>query len=106
VLDHLFSHLSNPTQVKVLLAAYDSVRRPRSQAVVDMARKFGRVYAFAESDLHEKPDKARAFFKEATTYTNNADLTQQNDKAMETFRSAIQSSNALSNGTIPSKLDS
>ena len=30
------------------LAAYDYVRRPRSQAVVDIARKFGRIYAYAE----------------------------------------------------------
>ena len=100
MLDHLFSQLSSATQIEALLAAYDATRRPRSQAVVDMARKFGRVYAFAESDLHEHPEKARAFFKEATAYTNNADLMQQNQNAMETFRKATQSSSALPNGTI------
>ena len=30
------------------LLAFDHVRRPRSQAVVDLARKFGRIYAYAE----------------------------------------------------------
>ena len=105
MLDHLFSHLSNPFQVEALLAAYDSTRRPRSQAVVDMARKFGRVYAHAESDLHEHPEKARTFFKEATMYTNNADLTQQNDKAMKMFQRATQSSSTLPNGSIPPKLN-
>ncbi|KAK7751247.1 hypothetical protein SLS62_006792 [Diatrype stigma] len=34
--------------IEDVLLAYDHVRRPRSQAVVDIARKFGRIYAYAE----------------------------------------------------------
>ena len=34
--------------IEDVLLAFDYVRRPRSQAVVDLARKFGRIYAYAE----------------------------------------------------------
>ena len=44
--------------VEKMFAAYDTVRRPRSQAVVDLARRFGRVYAFAEDGMHEEGEKA------------------------------------------------
>ena len=45
VLDHLFSRLTSPSQIEAMFSAYDAVRRPRSQAVVELARKFGRMYA-------------------------------------------------------------
>lgn len=40
--------LRRKAMIEDALLAYDHVRRPRSQAVVDMARKFGRIYAYAE----------------------------------------------------------
>lgn len=99
VLDHLFARLTSPTQVEALFSAYDSLRRPRSQAVVDMARKFGRVYAYSEGDLHEQPETMRAFFKESSAYTNNADLNKQNEDAMSLFVNAIEKT---ANGDIAS----
>jgi salicylate hydroxylase len=82
VIDHLFAALETPEQISVAFAAYDAVRRPRSQAVVDLARKFGRVYAYAESDMLNRPEKMRAFFKDAAAFTNNFDVQKQNDDAM------------------------
>ena len=81
---------------------YDSVRRPRSQAVVDMARKFGRIYAYSESDMHQKPEEMRRFFKEASAYTNNADLMEQNERAMAMFRKGVESATNGTNGYMPS----
>lgn len=45
VLDHLFSRVTQIDRIAPALLAYDAVRRKRSQDVVDLARKFGRVYA-------------------------------------------------------------
>ncbi|KAK1760113.1 hypothetical protein QBC47DRAFT_426998 [Echria macrotheca] len=83
VLDALFARVKRKKDVGYALRAYDQVRRPRSQAVVDMARKFGRVYAFAEGDLHEHPEKMWAFFREAAAVTNEFDVKGQNEAAVE-----------------------
>ncbi|KAK3313211.1 hypothetical protein B0H66DRAFT_632302 [Apodospora peruviana] len=91
VLDHLFGRVKDASKIEAALRAYDEVRRPRSQAVGDLARKFGRVYAYAEEDkLHEDPDRMKAFFAEAAAFTNNADLKRQNDDAMELLERAIR----------------
>jgi salicylate hydroxylase len=86
VIDHLFSALETPDQIPIAFAAYDAVRRPRSQAVVDLARKFGRVYAYAESDMLNNPERMRAFFKDAAAFTNNFDVQKQNEDAMTLMR--------------------
>lgn len=61
VLDCLFGAVADvddrrrrPKAIQDALLAYDYVRRPRSQAVVDIARKFGRIFAYAE-DGSKKP---------------------------------------------------
>ncbi|KAI0024518.1 hypothetical protein F4780DRAFT_768813 [Xylariomycetidae sp. FL0641] len=86
VLDALFAEVTTPAQVPAALQAFDIVRRPRSQAVVDIARKFGRVYAYAEDGMHEDPARMKAFFGEMAAFTNNFDVEAQNDRAVELFR--------------------
>ena len=90
VLDHLFSKVTSPDQIEAALSAYDVTRRPRSQHVVDIARQFGRVYAYAEDGMHEDPKRMKQFFMGAAAFTNNADLQKQNDDAMHLFQSSIQ----------------
>lgn len=85
MLDHLFSRVSSLEQIEPALIAYDTVRRPRSQKVVDLARQFGRVYAYAEDGMHEDPARMKQFFAGAAAFTNNADLQKQNDDAMDIF---------------------
>jgi salicylate hydroxylase len=95
VLDHLFSEITDPSQIPAAFEAYDTVRRPRSQKVVDLARQFGRVYAYAEDDMHKDPVRMKQFFAGAAAFTNNADLQKQNDDAMNIFKAA-------STGEVPS----
>ncbi|KAK3346531.1 hypothetical protein B0T25DRAFT_461340 [Lasiosphaeria hispida] len=90
VLDHLFGRVKQPSQIEAALVAYDHVRRPRSQAVVNLARAFGRVYAYAEDGMHEDPEKMKSFFAGAAVFTNEADLKKQNDDAMEMYESCVR----------------
>ncbi|KAK0724983.1 hypothetical protein B0H67DRAFT_482389 [Lasiosphaeris hirsuta] len=90
VLDHLFGRVRQPWQIEAALMAYDHVRRPRSHAVVDLARAFGRVYAYAEDGMHEDPEKMKSFFAAAAVFTNEADLEKQNDDAMEMYESCVR----------------
>ncbi|CAJ2508096.1 Uu.00g092820.m01.CDS01 [Anthostomella pinea] len=86
VLDCLFGHVENAGPIKAALKAFDEVRRPRSQAVVDLARKFGRVYAYAEDGMHEDPVRMKKFFGQMAAFTNEFDVKGQNDEALKRFQ--------------------
>ncbi|RYP56339.1 hypothetical protein DL771_011958 [Monosporascus sp. 5C6A] len=86
VLNALFGAVEEPGQgILRALRAFDAVRRPRSQAVVDIARTFGRVYAYAEDGMHEDPPRLRAFFDRWAAFTNEFDVAGQNAAALEMF---------------------
>ncbi|KAI1104263.1 FAD/NAD(P)-binding domain-containing protein [Jackrogersella minutella] len=85
VLDSLLAHVHRPDQIPRALAAFDEVRRPRSQAVVDLARKFGRVYAYAEDGMHEDPERMKGFFAEMAAFTNEFDVKGQSERALRVF---------------------
>ncbi|KAI0909068.1 hypothetical protein F4823DRAFT_596490 [Ustulina deusta] len=89
VLDCLFDHVEKPGAVAPALQAFCRVRRPRSQAVVDLARKFGRVYAFAEDGMHEDPARMKTFFAQMAAFTNDFDVKSQNDEALRLFRQSL-----------------
>ncbi|KAF2966817.1 hypothetical protein GQX73_g6756 [Xylaria multiplex] len=89
VLNCLFDHVSRIQEIAPALQAFCRVRRPRSQAVVDIARKFGRVYAFAEDELHENLVGMKAFFAQMAAFTNDFDVKHQNDEALDQFRQLL-----------------
>ncbi|ETS74632.1 hypothetical protein PFICI_13116 [Pestalotiopsis fici W106-1] len=74
-----------PAAICTALRAYDVVRRQRSQHVVDLARQFGRVYAYVEDDgrMHASPERMRAFFADMSSFTNDFDVAGQNREAVE-----------------------
>ncbi|KAI0007726.1 FAD/NAD(P)-binding domain-containing protein [Xylariaceae sp. FL0662B] len=84
-LDRLFARVRRPDQIPWSLLAFDRVRRPRSQAVVDIARRFGRVYAYAEDGMHEDPARMRRFFGDMAAFTNEFDVEAQNELALDVF---------------------
>ncbi|KAI5920606.1 FAD/NAD(P)-binding domain-containing protein [Camillea tinctor] len=69
--------------IDAALRAYDSVRRPRSQRVVEITREFGRLYSLdvAERDVQEMQKRLR----EGGMYTNGVDMGEQVRKAVERF---------------------
>ena len=89
VLDRLFRHLTSPNDIRPVFSAYDAVRRPRSQKVVDMSRKFGRIYAYAEGDMHEHPEQMKEYFANSTAFTNDADLDEHVKTACWLFRRRV-----------------
>ncbi|KAF7514777.1 hypothetical protein G7054_g15010 [Neopestalotiopsis clavispora] len=95
-------HWDAAAAIRTALRAYDVVRRQRSQRVVELARKFGRVYAYVEEApgdggggggdgdgdnekmmMHESPERMRAFFAEMSSFTNDFDVAGQNREAVE-----------------------
>jgi salicylate hydroxylase len=90
VLNSLFDHIDKPKEINVALSTFCKVRRQRSQAVVDLARKFGRVYAFAEDGMHEDPVRMKKFFAEMAAFTNEFDVMRQNDEALDLYRQLLK----------------
>ncbi|OTB07684.1 hypothetical protein M426DRAFT_53190 [Hypoxylon sp. CI-4A] len=83
VLDSLFDHVAKPEDVERALVAYDRVRRPRSQKMVELARQFGRIYAYAdEGRFYENPEMMRRFFQSMAEWTNAFDVARQNESAV------------------------
>ena len=76
--------------VEMALKAYDEVRRPRSQAVVELARKYGRIYAYAEDGMHEDPERMKAFFRQSAAFTNEFDVAGQNEQAVRRFEAHME----------------
>ncbi|KAI0491123.1 hypothetical protein F4859DRAFT_34690 [Xylaria cf. heliscus] len=90
VLNILFHHVKEPREIFPALRAFCEVRRPRSQAVVDLSRKFGRIYAFAEDGMHEDPVRMKKFFLQAAAMTNHFDVKGQNDQAVKLFHQFLE----------------
>ncbi|KAJ9620568.1 hypothetical protein H2203_007774 [Taxawa tesnikishii (nom. ined.)] len=90
VLTALLSRVHDTQQAEKALAAYDEVRRPRSQTVVEMGRDFGRMYGFALDNIHEDPDKMKAKFAKSAAFTNNFDVAGQNEKAVELYEARLK----------------
>jgi len=89
VLNVLFQNLTSASDIPQVLEAYDTIRRPRSQKVVEIARDFGRLYGFAIPEYGDDPVKMKAFFGKNAAFTNNADLPGQNEDAVKLFRELV-----------------
>ncbi|KAL1310549.1 hypothetical protein AAFC00_000829 [Neodothiora populina] len=89
VLTALFSKVTALSQVSKALAAYDTIRRPRSQRVVEIACDFGRLYDFALPGVEDNPMKMKQFMGKSAAFTNNADLNKQNEDAVKLFEESL-----------------
>ncbi|KAH6658546.1 hypothetical protein BKA67DRAFT_591473 [Truncatella angustata] len=77
ILTGVFSRLTSAAEIGPALKAFDEVRRPRSQAVVDITRRFGRLYSQDPEEIDL--DSMRSEMKEGGTYTNGVDMDAQGE---------------------------
>ncbi|GAB7340578.1 hypothetical protein MBLNU457_6991t1 [Dothideomycetes sp. NU457] len=105
VINELFKNLNSASEIEALFQAYDQIRRPRSQKVVEIARDFGRLYGFAIPEYGDDPDKMRSFFGKNAAFTNNADLGKQNADAVELFKELVAKNQGVEGGKVQEKDD-
>ncbi|KAI2635550.1 FAD/NAD(P)-binding domain-containing protein [Hypomontagnella submonticulosa] len=86
ILSRVFAHVESKCQIDAALRAFDEIRRPRSQRVVDITRQFGRLYSQDEEvrDLESMKRQLR----EGGMYTNGVDMDAQIRAAVSAFRRA------------------
>ncbi|KAI0380886.1 FAD/NAD(P)-binding domain-containing protein [Hypomontagnella monticulosa] len=86
ILSRLFSHVESKGQIDAALRAFDEIRRPRSQKVVDITRQFGRFYSQDEEE--RDIDSMKKQMREGGLYTNGVDMDSQIRAAVSAFRRA------------------
>ncbi|KAK4112569.1 FAD/NAD(P)-binding domain-containing protein [Canariomyces notabilis] len=89
MLNRLFQGVRKLDDINIALATYNCARIERTQKVVELSRKFGRVYAFAEPGIGDDVDKIRAFLDEAGEFMNMYDVKGDIERAFVTL-SAIK----------------
>lgn len=86
VLTGVFSHVTSNDQVDAALKAFDQIRRPRSQKVVEITRQFGRLYSQDEDE--RDIESMRSQMKVGGMYTNGVDMDAQVQAAVWMFKEA------------------
>ncbi|KAI1269072.1 hypothetical protein F5Y18DRAFT_439629 [Xylariaceae sp. FL1019] len=83
ILTGVFSRVQSGADIEPALKAFDEIRRPRSQKVIDITRLFSRLYSQdpEEIDLNAM----RAQMKEGGMYTNGVDMEAQVQSAVDAF---------------------
>ncbi|KAI0159822.1 hypothetical protein GGR57DRAFT_500144 [Xylariaceae sp. FL1272] len=83
ILTGVFSKVESCADIKPALRAFDEIRRPRSQKVIDITRLFSKLY----SKDAEEIDLAtmRSQMQEGGRYTNGVDMEVQVQSAIDAF---------------------
>lgn len=87
ILTHIFAHVKSRNHIDAALKAFDKVRRPRSQKVIEITRQFGRLYSQDEKE-RDIEDMMRQM-REGGMYTNGVDMDAQVRAAVSAFRREI-----------------
>jgi salicylate hydroxylase len=91
VLHALFAQVTDVSQIAKAFAAFDAVRRPRSQKVVEISRNFSQLYSFRLDEVvGTDPDKMTAYIREMGSYTNDYDLEAQNRNAVGLYEELLK----------------
>ncbi|CAJ2514003.1 Uu.00g021220.m01.CDS01 [Anthostomella pinea] len=83
VLTGIFALVTSASQIEAALGAYDAVRRPRSQEVVQITRRFGRLYTRDVEDIDV--EDMRRQMREGGAFTNGVDMEAQVRDGVEAF---------------------
>ena len=88
VLSELLSYVENPHEdLEAAFAAYDQVRRPRTQKVVTTSEATGRIYEFQHEKTGDDLDAVAAELKDHYMWIWKNDLEADMEKAKEIFES-------------------
>ncbi|KAK1853054.1 mannitol 1-phosphate dehydrogenase [Colletotrichum chrysophilum] len=83
ILAGIFNRLTSVDEIEPGLKAFDEIRRPRSQKVVDITREFGRLYSQDGDEIDLEHMRAR--MKEGGMFTNGVDMDAQVRAAVAAF---------------------
>ncbi|KAK6080088.1 hypothetical protein SCUP234_05444 [Seiridium cupressi] len=83
ILSSIFSRVASRTEIEAALKAFDEIRRPRSQKVIDITRRFSRLYSQDPEEIDLS--SMRAEMREGGMYMNAVDMEAQVKCAVDAF---------------------
>ncbi|OOF96805.1 hypothetical protein ASPCADRAFT_206961 [Aspergillus carbonarius ITEM 5010] len=86
VLSRLLGEVQERSQLKRAFAAYDTVRRPRTQRLVRTSRDAGRLYQCQKEGVEDDVEKIRANLDERMRWIWDLDVEQHLEEALNVFR--------------------
>ncbi len=89
VLSTLLGRVRDPMLIPNAFAAYDQVRRPRSQRVVTTSREAGRLYGMMAEGVGGDLEKIRERTGRRMEWIWNRDLERQNGEAVALFEESL-----------------
>lgn len=81
ILSRLLASIGNVRELESAFAAYDVVRRPRSQRLVASSRKTGSVYDFEDDIIGDNIEATREYLEHAWDWIWGEDLNRQLESA-------------------------
>ncbi|KAF3068399.1 Salicylate hydroxylase [Daldinia childiae] len=87
VLKALFNNISSPNEIEAAFKAFDSVRRERSQRVVNSSREIGEICL----GRHSEPDKFRRALAPKLAFIDAIDYEEHEKEAINKMREILKS---------------
>lgn len=85
VIGHLLAHAETRDEVQAAFKAYDTVRRPRSQQVIDSSRGTGQIMCGQDQDIGLDPDKMRKFVPPRWGFIMSLDMAKHKQDALDSM---------------------
>jgi salicylate hydroxylase len=85
VLTSLFQHVRSVGDIYEAFAAFDQVRKPRSQRVVETSKVAGNLYSMTDSRVRESKEEFRRTFETRMKWLWDIDLYAHIDHALFAF---------------------
>ena len=89
VLAAVLSKIKTPAQIEAAFKAYDSIRRPRAQAIVDSSRQTGRILTTLERDIGTDPQKLGAALAPRWGFIYDFDIGKHREKAVAAMEALL-----------------
>ena len=82
VLGAVFSAIKTREQIEGALKAFDAIRRPRTQRIVESSRHTGRILSGLEEGVGLDPDKMRDALASRWDYIYDFDIREHGEQAL------------------------
>ncbi|KAI0845878.1 salicylate hydroxylase [Daldinia vernicosa] len=90
ILGHLLSHIKTRDELNAAFKAYDAVRRPRGQQVIDSSRGTGQIFCGQNQEIGLDPDKLRELLPGRWGFIMSLDVHQHKQDALEAMQAILK----------------
>ncbi|RYP66706.1 hypothetical protein DL771_007639 [Monosporascus sp. 5C6A] len=90
ILQELLGNITSLADIKVAFKAYDVIRRPRCQRVIDSSRETGLIFCGQHTDAGLDPEKLRALLAPRWDFIFSLDMSAHKQDALHTLRDMQQ----------------